>query len=136
MSTILVDNLTGKTSAGDITVTSEGGAATQSLQQGLAKAWVNFNGTGTIAILSSLNTASLTDRGTGEYTANYSSNMSDANAVKFFSADGDNSSNYARIGTMQGPATSSSAKVNCHLSNSTTLADMARVNLSVTGDLA
>jgi hypothetical protein len=29
MSTILVDNLTGKTSAGDITVTSEGGAATQ-----------------------------------------------------------------------------------------------------------
>ena len=39
MSEIKVDNLTGKTSAGDITVTSEGGAATQSLQQGLAKAW-------------------------------------------------------------------------------------------------
>jgi hypothetical protein len=37
MSTILVDNLTGKTSAGDITVTSEGGAATMQLQQGLAK---------------------------------------------------------------------------------------------------
>jgi len=35
MSTILVDNLTGKTSAGSITVTSEGGAATQSLQQEL-----------------------------------------------------------------------------------------------------
>ena len=45
MSTILVDNLTGKTSAGDITVTSEGGAATQSLQQGLAKVWVMFQGT-------------------------------------------------------------------------------------------
>jgi hypothetical protein len=50
MSTILVDNLTGKTSAGDITVTSEGGAATMQLQQGLAKAWVNFNGTGTVAL--------------------------------------------------------------------------------------
>ena len=37
MSEIKVDTLTGKTSAGDITVTSEGGAATQSLQQGLAK---------------------------------------------------------------------------------------------------
>ena len=125
--TIVADTLTHST-AGSIT--------TNYVVEGSAKAWVNFNGTGTIAILSSLNTASLTDRGTGEYTANYSSNMSDANAVKFFSADGDNSSNYARIGTMQGPATSSSAKVNCHLSNSTTLADMARVNLSVTGDLA
>ena len=125
--TIIADTLTHSTA---------GSIATNYVVDGSAKAWVNFNGTGTIAILSSLNTASLTDRGTGEYTANYSSNMSDANAVKFFSADGDNSSNYARIGTMQGPATSSSAKVNCHLSNSTTLADMARVNLSVTGELA
>ena len=46
MSTILVDNLTGKTSAGDITVTSEGGAATQSLQQGLAKAWAGLTYSG------------------------------------------------------------------------------------------
>ena len=37
MSEIKVDTLTGKTSAGDITVTSEGGAATMQLQQGLAK---------------------------------------------------------------------------------------------------
>ena len=44
MSTIVADNLTGKTTAGSVTVTSEGGAATQSLQQGLAKVWVNING--------------------------------------------------------------------------------------------
>jgi hypothetical protein len=37
MSTILVDNLTGKTSAGDITVTSEGGAATQSVAAGVGE---------------------------------------------------------------------------------------------------
>ena len=43
MSEIKVDTLTGKTTAGDITVTSEGGAATMQLQQGLAKAWVGFN---------------------------------------------------------------------------------------------
>ena len=42
MSEIKVDTLTGKTTAGDITVTSEGGAATQSLQQGLAKAFGSF----------------------------------------------------------------------------------------------
>jgi len=79
MSEILVDNLTGKTSAGDITVTSEGGAATQSLQQGLAKAWVNFDGTGTIAARDSLNLSSLTDNNTGQYQINYSSSMSNAN---------------------------------------------------------
>jgi len=75
MSTILVDNLTGKTSAGDITVTSEGGAATQSLQQGLAKAWINFNGTGTIAARDSLNHSTLTDSGTGKYDIAFTSSM-------------------------------------------------------------
>ena len=78
MSTILVDNLTGKTSAGDITVTSEGGAATQSLQQGLAKCWVNFNGQGAIAARDSLNVSSLDDDGTGSYGVNMSSVFSSA----------------------------------------------------------
>jgi hypothetical protein len=40
---------------------------------GSAKAWVNFNGTGTIAIRDSFNVASLTDRGAGEYTVTVSS---------------------------------------------------------------
>ena len=79
MSEIKVDNLTGKTSAGDITVTSEGGAATQSLQQGLTKAWVNFNGTGTVAVRDSLNTSSISDSGTGKYSYNGSSSFSNAN---------------------------------------------------------
>ena len=78
MSTILVDNLTGKTSAGSITVTSEGGAATQSLQQGLAKAWVNFNGSGTIATRDSFGVSSLTDNGAGDYSVNFSSSFGNA----------------------------------------------------------
>ena len=76
MSTILVDNLTGKTSAGDITVTSEGGAATQSLQQGLAKAWLHFDGSGTPSIDDSLNIASITDVSTALYIPTFSNNMS------------------------------------------------------------
>jgi len=128
--------MAGKIVADTLEHSTAGSVTTDYVVDGSAKSWVNFNGTGTIAILDSLNTASLTDRATGEYTSNYSSNMSDANAVKFFSADGNNSSNYAKIGTMQGPATSGAAKVNCHASNSTTLADMARVNVSVMGDLA
>jgi len=79
MSEIKVDTLTGKTTAGDITVTSEGGAATMQLQQGLAKVWVNFNGTGTIAIRDSLSASGLVDNGTGNYTVNFTNAMSSAN---------------------------------------------------------
>jgi len=44
-----------------------------------AKAWVNFNGTGTVAIRGSLNVSSITDRGTGNYTVNFTVAMSDVN---------------------------------------------------------
>ena len=81
MSTILVDNLTGKTSAGSITVTSEGGAATQSLQQGLAKAWGNIEPAATPTLHDSLNMASLTDHGTGEYSTNLTNGMSAIRSV-------------------------------------------------------
>jgi hypothetical protein len=48
-------------------------------KQSAAKAWVNFNGTGTIAARDSFNVASLTDNGTGDYTVNFTSAMSDGN---------------------------------------------------------
>lgn len=43
------------------------------------RAWVNFNGTGTVAIRSSGNVSSITDNGTGTYTVNFSSALPDAN---------------------------------------------------------
>jgi len=43
------------------------------------RAWVNFNGTGTVAILASGNVTSITDNGTGEYTVNITTAMPDAN---------------------------------------------------------
>ena len=46
---------------------------------GLAKAWVNFNGTGTVAIRASFNVSSITDNGTGNYTVNFTTAMVDAN---------------------------------------------------------
>lgn len=45
---------------------------------GSAKAWVNFNGTGTVAIRASFNVASITDNGVGDYTVNFTSAMPDA----------------------------------------------------------
>ena len=43
------------------------------------RAWVNFNGTGTVAIRDSGNVSSITDNGTGDYTVNFSTAMPDAN---------------------------------------------------------
>ena len=43
----------------------------------IAKAWVNFNGTGTVAIRSSYNVSSITDDATGKYDVNFSTAMSD-----------------------------------------------------------
>jgi hypothetical protein len=48
-------------------------------QSGLAKAWVNFNGQGTVAIRASYNVSSITDNGTGDYTVNFTTAMVDAN---------------------------------------------------------
>jgi hypothetical protein len=43
------------------------------------RAWVNFNGTGTVAIRGSGNVTSITDNGTGDYTVNFTNAMPDAN---------------------------------------------------------
>ena len=48
---------------------------------GVAAAWVNFDGTGTVAIRDSMNVASITDQGTGAYDANFSSNMANDDYV-------------------------------------------------------
>jgi hypothetical protein len=53
--------------------------ATQNGMTGVCKAWVNFNGTGTVAIRSSFNVSSITDNGTGDYTVNFTTAMPNAN---------------------------------------------------------
>jgi len=46
---------------------------------GTLEAWVNFNGTGTVAIRASGNVSSITDNGSGDYTINFTTAMADAN---------------------------------------------------------
>lgn len=58
---------------------ASGVLATQNGMTGIAKAWVNFNGTGTVAIRSSFNVSSITDNGTGNYTVNFTTAMPNAN---------------------------------------------------------
>ena len=52
---------------------------TDDVEMYLAKAWVNFNGTGTVAIRAAGNVSSITDNGTGNYTVNFTTAMPDAN---------------------------------------------------------
>ena len=78
MSEIKVDTLTGKTSAGNVTVTSEGGAATFQLQQGLVKAWAKGSFYDT-TLDDSFSMSSVTDNGTGDSTFTVSNAFNNAN---------------------------------------------------------
>ena len=76
---------------GEAGVTSSGSTGlTTNLQQGLAKAWGNLNGSGTPAFRDSLNMASVTDNGTGSYTPAYTNNMGSTNYSSSFFSHEDN----------------------------------------------
>jgi hypothetical protein len=71
--------------------------------QGSAKAWVNFDGTGTVAIRAAFNVTSITDNGTGAYTLNFTTAMLDANyAVPTSSQPGTLNGTSARTTTSVG----------------------------------
>jgi hypothetical protein len=90
-SVLKVDALQGIASAGAITVTSEGGTATQSLQQGLCKAWLQGNSDASTD--DDFNIASGTDNGTGDYTYSFTANMNNNTHI----ATGMSSDNNAEI---------------------------------------
>jgi hypothetical protein len=79
--------------AGTLTVDTlkagSGVLATQNGMSGIAKAWVNFNGSGSTTIRASFNVSSVTYIGTGRYTVNFTTNMSDANYATIASAQDD-----------------------------------------------
>lgn len=60
------------------------------------RAWVNFNGTGTVAIRASGNVSSITDNGAGDYTVNFPA-MPDANYAVTASAKYNSSTNYHTV---------------------------------------
>jgi len=118
MSVIRVDNF--GPSAGGTTYSA----------RGIAKAWVNFNGTGTIAARDSENVSSLTDNGTGDYTVNFSNAFGAADyslnkADSFFSLGDTEASSFS----------AGSARVRVY-SDFSTLTDTIIINVAAHGDLA
>lgn len=133
---VQINQLRGIDTAGSITVQGEG-TATTNLQQGLAKQWVNLNGSGTAAVTDSFNNSSMIDTTTGNYTTNITTNMSNTTyAVPTGGAyDEDNASAYALQGCASLGKTTSSYVMHCG-SNTTSAMDWEYVVGSILGDLA
>ena len=70
MSTLAVGTIKSISSAAPVFQNTSGTEKGQ-----LVKAWVNFNGTGTVAIRDDFNVSSITDNGTGDYTVNFSNSL-------------------------------------------------------------
>ena len=81
--------MAGTIAADTLTHSTAGSLTTDYVVNGSAKAWVNFNGSGTVAIRDSFSTASITDVGTGEYTVNLSNTMANADYASNGSASAD-----------------------------------------------
>mgnify|MGYP000497588330 CR=1 FL=1 len=88
------------------------------------RAWVNFNGTGTVAIRASGNVTSITDQGTGNYRANFTNAMPDANYSRVFSSE-----QISLIDSIA-PSTTTYADMRC-INLAGTATDAAYISLSV-----
>ena len=115
-----------------ITVASDGGAVTTSVQQGLLKAWVRIDGIGTAAIDDSFNCGSLTDNGTGDYSVTRTNNMS--SAATYYVIDGQYL-NSGHTGGAWWDGTTTTATVQYKVFDSSA-ADRDPVGYAVIGDLA
>lgn len=101
-----------------------------------ALAWVNFNGTGTVAIRSSYNVSSITDNGTGDYTVNFATALSDANYCAIGSVNrGSSDNNIAFSLPNSGTYTTSALKVRTQAQTDYNSAlDAAIVNVTIHGN--
>jgi hypothetical protein len=104
------------------------------------RAWVNFNGTGAVAIRASFNVTSITDNGVGRYQVNITNALPDANYAASILASTDNTNaggtitgfvdNYAASNVVTAPTTTAFV-FSVYQSNTGTMRDATYVNVSV-----
>jgi len=116
---------------GDVAAARIAGAlnATGSAPIYACRAWVNFNGTGTVAIRASGNVSSITDNGAGNHTVNFTTAMPDANFVTVMSAMTSDTLGGVRFNGAGG-TTTSSVNVYC-TSDARAGADASLINVAV-----
>lgn len=99
--------------------------------QGRAKAWVNFNGTGTVSIRDNFNVSSITDNGQGDFSVNFTTAMANANyAASLNTGDTDDYDRFASIHSY----TSSSLRMFTINNDSDVLRDTDNNHVIVFGD--
>jgi len=114
--------------------TSGGSNSTpEQIEQGRAKAWVNFNGTGTVAMRDNFNVSSITDSGTGVYTANFSTAMANANYASVVSTGNNDKGRYGIMIDSDDKTTSACKMFGFQTSTGSSL-DSEEVSLAVFGD--
>ena len=94
------------------------------------RAWVNFNGTGTVAIRASGNVSSITDNGTGSYTVNFTTAMPDTNYSVVGMSRTDGSLSYVTLPSA-GVKTTSVVDLRAASPSSGSNGDSSEVNISV-----
>jgi len=99
---------TAKIADGNITFATLSTSTTEAdnVAKRTAKAWVNFNGTGTVAIRESFNVSSITDNNTGVYTLNFTTALSDANYCYIFGVERDGDGSDGIVGAYSGDSQS------------------------------
>ena len=127
--------------ANTVAVTSEGGAATTNVVQGLAKSWVNYDGKTTNTVRDSLNTSSVTDNGTGDYSVTYSSNLSNANYTASLSSDNQSNGGWRLIFQFNNSAPRTTSVIRTYSAGTdydvaSAAGDFLYVDISLHGDLA
>ena len=103
------------------------------------RAWVNFDGTGTVAIRASGNVSSITDNNTGDYTINFTTALPDADYALFGgSQSGATNSSTSQVqiqaNSVSGTPTlktTSAVRVNAGATNTAALQDNAQISISV-----
>jgi Tfp pilus assembly protein PilX len=122
MASILkVDNI-GKTSG-----------STQDTMAGLAKSWIDLDGSGTISTRDSFNIGSTTDNGTGSYSPTFTNNMGSANySTPSSVANADDAGAFNALGIVTKATTTYRIDAESSSSNN----DAARLDVAVLGDLA
>ena len=150
MSTVILDTITGKSTATTITIGStpvvsasansmtirgEGSAQT-SIQQGLAKMWCHLDLNTENSIDDSLNVASITDRATGKVAVTVTNNMASINYTSNGNCWNGTNTNYSRTVTPDLARTTSVTNQAASLTSDFTLTDCQDVDIVNHGDLA
>ena len=116
------------------------GSTPSQISEGRAKAWVNFNGSGTVAIRDDFNVTSISDNGSGDYSINFSTAMANSNYSAVVShnhgSPSDGGSNTRQIGLL-GTYNSNGFRITIELPNTSpgqSRSDSNMVTAAVFGD--